>query len=62
MKEKRERQTPEQRTVRDFAALVYYSRPYGASKRKVAKDVWRLCPKGYKNFEAFRRALGEFLR
>ena len=47
------RQTGEQNTMLAFAFMVYMNRSYGSSARKVAKDVWRLYPKGYCCFNSF---------
>ena len=53
MKQRKERQTANQKTMRDFALMVYLIRPYGSSLRKAAKDVWTLHPQGYAGFERF---------
>ena len=53
----KKRQTDEQRTMREFAIMVYEARPFGSSLRRVAHEVWRLHPHGYANEEAFYRTL-----
>ena len=51
------RQTGEQNTMLAFALMVYLNRPCGSSVRKVAKEVWRLHPKGYCCFHSFYKSL-----
>ena len=50
---RRQRQTAEQRTMTEFAFLVHMKRPWGTSLRKTARDVWKLYPRGYRNFHSF---------
>ena len=50
---RRKRQTAEQRTMTEFAFLVHMKRPWGTSLRRTARDVWKLHPHGYRNFESF---------
>ena len=56
-KQMKKRQTDEQRTMREFAIMVYEARPFGSSLRRVAREVWRIYPKGYASFERFYRSL-----
>ena len=54
---RRTRQTAEQRTMTEFAFLVHMNRPCGTSLRKTARDVWKLHPHGYRNFNTFYTSL-----
>ena len=51
------RQTGEQNTMLAFALMVHMNRPYDSSVRKTARDVWRLYPKGYVDFNGFYKSL-----
>ena len=53
MKPRKERQTANQKTMRDFALMVYENLQYGADLMPVAKAVWKLHPKEYSNFNSF---------
>ena len=52
----RKDQTAEQRIMRDMGALIIAKLPEGADKRFALRQLWKKCPYGYKNVEAFYRA------
>ena len=52
----RKDQTEEQRIMRDMGALIIAKLPEGADKRFALRQLWKKCPYGYKNVEAFYRA------
>ena len=57
MQTQRKDQTDAQRIMRDMGAIIISKLPAGASKRFALKQFWTRYPYGYKNFEAFYRAL-----
>ena len=52
----KQRQTWEQKIMREHTAILYSKHPYGTPLRKVAMKVWKDYPAGtapYKNFDSF---------
>ena len=60
MKTKKERQSIQQRVMREFTIMAHDYRAARAScanLRATAKAVWKLHPAGYKNFGSFYKSV-----
>ena len=49
----RKDQTEEQRIMRDMGTMIVRYLPKGADMKLELNKLWRICPHGYKNFDAF---------
>ena len=61
----RKDQTEEQYVMRKFALMVHNRRSIdnpNASLRATAKDIWRLYPDDYCNYETFFQSLSRYAR
>ena len=49
----RKDQTEEQRIMREMRTMILRYLPKGADMKFELNKLWRMCPHGYKNFDAF---------